>query len=127
MGLLSVLEPKTLYRNDLKLDLIKEVHLLAKEMMKQLSHVKAEHHLPVMVPRFLAYQVGIKAYYEMLAIEFVKHCDKFNLRDKARLMYGFALADIEPSFVIKTAHKICASYSEAFLQRGEVVEGLFSE
>lgn len=96
-------------------------------MMKQLSHVKAEHHLPVMVPRFLAYQVGIKAYYEMLAIEFVKHCDKFNLRDKARLMYGFALADIEPSFIIKTAHKICASYSEAFLQRGEVVEGLFSE
>jgi hypothetical protein len=34
VGLLSVLEPKTLYRNDLKLDLVKEVHLLAKEMMK---------------------------------------------------------------------------------------------
>ena len=114
-------------RSDIKLDLIKEVHLLAKEVMKQLSYIKAEYHIPVLVPRFLAYQIGTKAYYEMLAIEFVKHCDKFSLREKARMLYGFAQADIDPNFVIKTAHKICSAYSEAFLRRGEVVEGLFSD
>ena len=51
----------------------------------------------------------------MLAIEFVKHIDKFSFKNKSLLLYWFALADIDPSYIIKTAHKLCASYSEAFL------------
>jgi hypothetical protein len=51
----------------------------------------------------------------MLAIEFVKHIESFNFKNKARLLYWFALADIDSSYILKTAHKVCASYSEAFL------------
>ena len=47
------------------------------------------------------------------------------------MMYWLALADIDPQYILKTAHKMAASYSEAFLHRGyddDVVKlGLFSE
>lgn len=55
MALLQVLEPKIMNRSDLKLDLTKEVRLLAKEMMKRLNQLKAEEHLPVIVPRLLSF------------------------------------------------------------------------
>lgn len=71
----------------------------------------------------------------MLAIEFVKHIDKFNFKNKSRLLYWFALADIDSSYILKTAHKICSSYSEAFhYKTGTMVDleglpklGLYSE
>ncbi len=71
----------------------------------------------------------------MLAIEFVKHIDKFNFKNKTRLLYYFALADIDSSYILKTAHKLCSSYSEAFLYKsGALIDleglpklGLFSE
>ena len=72
----------------------------------------------MIVPRFLYYQIGTKAYYEMLAIEFVKHIDKMSFKTKSRLLYWFAIADIDPTYILKTAHKLCASYVEAFLYRG---------
>lgn len=55
VALLQVLEPKIMNRSDLKLDLTKEVRLLAKEMMKRLNQLKAEQHLPVIVPRLLSF------------------------------------------------------------------------
>jgi hypothetical protein len=70
-----------------------------------------------MVPRMLHYQIGIKAYYEMLAIEFVKHIDDFTFKNKARLLYWFALADIDSNYILKTSHKFCSAYSEAFMHR----------
>jgi hypothetical protein len=84
----------------------------------------------------LSHQVGIKGYYEMFAIEFVKHVDKFSFKHKARLLYQFALADIDPSYILKTTHKLCSSYCEAFLYKtgGTLVNidgipklGLYSE
>jgi hypothetical protein len=108
------LEPKTLNRSDFRIDLSKEVRLLAKEMMKRISFVRAQEHLPVMISRFLHYQIGTKAYYEMMAIEFAKHIDSFNFKTKARLLFNLALADIDPTYIVKTAHKLCAAYSEAF-------------
>lgn len=71
----------------------------------------------------------------MLAIEFVKHIDKFNFKNKSRLLYWFAMADIDSSYILKTAHKICSSYSEAFhYKTGTMVDleglpklGLYSE
>ena len=72
----------------------------------------------------------MKAYYEMMAIEFVKHIDKFNFKDKTRICFWMALADIDPSYIIKTVHMICASYSEAFMiidKEGEIPQlGLFT-
>jgi hypothetical protein len=53
----------------------------------------------------------------MFAIEFVKSIEKFSFKNKAKLLYQFALADIDPSYILKTAHKICSSYSEAFLNK----------
>jgi hypothetical protein len=94
-----------------------EVRLIAKSLIKKLNNIKAEQHLMMIVPRLMYYQIGTKAYYEMLAIEFVKHVDKFSLKNKSRLLYWFALADIDSSYIFKTAHKLCASYSEAFLHR----------
>jgi hypothetical protein len=106
-----------------------EVRLLAKAMMKNLNQLDAAHHLPTLVPRLLYYQIGTKGYYEMLAIEFAKHLDRIKLKDKARLFYWFALADIDSSYILKSAHKVCASFAEAFLlQSSEVPQlGLFSE
>ncbi len=98
--------------------------------------MRADQHLPVIIPRLLSHQVGIKGYYEMFAIEFVKHVDKFSFKHKARLLYQFALADIDPSYILKTTHKLCSSYSEAFLYKtgGTLVNidgipklGLYSE
>ncbi len=53
----------------------------------------------------------------MLAIEFVKHIDDFTFKNKARLLYWFALADIDPNYILKTSHKFCSAYSEAFMHR----------
>ncbi len=67
----------------------------------------------------------------MLAIEFVKHIEEFSFKNKTRLLYWFALADIDPSYILKTAHKMCSAYTEAFLHRESVMElpklGLFSD
>lgn len=51
----------------------------------------------------------------MLSIEFVKKIEDFNFKNKCRLLYWFAVADIDPSYIYKTIHKFCASYSEAFI------------
>lgn len=124
-----MLDMKTLNRSEFNLDLSKEVRLIAKSMMKKLNQLHAETHLQMIVPRFLQYQIGTKAYYEMLAIEFVKHIDKFSYKNKARLLYWFALADIDSSYILKSAHKLCSSYSEAFMHRNEHIPqlGLFTE
>ena len=114
-----MLDIKIMNRKDFRLDLTKEVHLIAKSIVKKINQLKPESHLQMILPRFLYYQVGIKAYYEMFAIEFVKNIEKFNFKTKSRLLYFFALADIDPSYIIKTAHKICAAYSEAFLLRNQ--------
>ena len=53
----------------------------------------------------------------MFAIEFVKHIDKFSFKNKVRLLYQFAMVDIDPSYIAKTAHKISSSYSEAFINK----------
>lgn len=53
----------------------------------------------------------------MIAIEFVKHIDEFSFKNKTRLLYWFALADIDPSYILKTSHKMCSAYVEAFLHR----------
>jgi len=66
------------------------------------------------VPRLIQYQIGNRSYYEMMAIEFAKHHDKFNFKQKSRLLYWFALADIDPQFILKTSTKLCESYTEAF-------------
>jgi hypothetical protein len=67
----------------------------------------------------------------MLAIEFVKHLDDFSFKNKTRLLYWFALADIDSNYILKTAHKICSAYSEAFIHRNELSElpklGLYSD
>ena len=53
----------------------------------------------------------------MMAIEFVKNIDKFTFKNKTRMFYWLALADIDASYIIKSIHKVCASYSEAFLMK----------
>lgn len=85
--------------------------------------------MPFIVPSFLHYQIGTKAYYEMLAIEFVKHIDEFSFKEKCNLLYNFALADIDETYILKTSHKICSSYSEAFLHRGSEIPkfGLYTD
>ena len=130
-----MLDPKIMNRKEFKLDLNLEVRLIAKSMIKKINQLKADQHLPIIVPKFLNHQLGIKGYYEMLAIEFVKHIDKFNFKNKSRLLYWFALADIDSSYILKTAHKICSSYSEAFnYKTGTIIDleglpklGLYSE
>ena len=128
--LIEVLDYKYLNRKEFKLELTNEVRLLAKSFMKKLNQMNAPIHLPKVVPKFLYYQIGQKGYYEMLAIEFVKHLDKIPLKNKARLLYWFALADIDSSYILKTCHKLCASFTEAFHLRshGELPQlGLFTE
>lgn len=125
-----MLDTKTLNRGkDFNLEVSREVRLIAKAIMMKLNQLYAETHLQMIVPRFLQYQIGTKAYYEMLAIEFVKNIDKFSYKNKARLMYWFALADIDSSYILKSAHKLCSSYSEAFIHRNDALPqlGLFSE
>jgi len=53
----------------------------------------------------------------MLAIEFVKKIERFTLKNKANLLYDFARADIDASYIFKTVHKLCASYAEALTYR----------
>jgi hypothetical protein len=67
----------------------------------------------------------------MLSIEFVKHIDEFSFKNKTRVLYWFAMADIDSSYILKTSHKMCAAYTEAFLHREAVMDlpklGLFSD
>jgi hypothetical protein len=67
----------------------------------------------------------------MMAIEFVKNFDDFSFKNKTRLLYWFAMGDIDSSYILKTAHKMCNSYTEAFLHRESFLElpklGLFSD
>eukprot|EP00347_Sterkiella_histriomuscorum_P000591 403375259 len=114
--LLQVLDPSILYRNEFKLDVIKEVRVLAKEIIKNINQINYKH-LLTFIPRFLHYQIGTKAYYEILAIQFVKDIDKYNFKQKSKLLYMFALVDIDQSYIFKTLVKLCQSYSEAFIQR----------
>lgn len=55
----------------------------------------------------------------MLAIEFVKNTDAYNFKNKCKLIYWFAMADIDPSYILKTVHKMCASYLEAFIHEDD--------
>jgi len=67
----------------------------------------------------------------MLAIEYVKHIEEFSFKNKTRLLYWFALADIDATYILKTSHKLCSAYTEAFLHRDSVNElpklGLYSD
>lgn len=111
---MQVLDPSILYRKEFKLDLTKEVRLLAKSVIKNINQINFKH-LLTFVPRFLNYQIGTKAYYEILAIQFAKDIDKYNFKQKSKLLYMFAVADIDQSYIFKTLVKLCASYSEAFI------------
>lgn len=56
--LINVLDPKIMNRKSINLDLMLEVRKIAKEMMKKLSQMRAKIHLPMIVPKFLHYQIG---------------------------------------------------------------------
>lgn len=128
--LLSVTDAKTLNRKEFKVDFTKEVRLIAKAIVKNINSL-GRGQVPVVVPRLIQYQVGNKAYYEMLAIEFTKHHEDYSFKQKTRLLYWFALADIDPQFIMKTATKLCNAYTEAFIQRMHSTEtpmfGLFTD
>jgi hypothetical protein len=75
---MQVLEPKIMRRNDVHMDFAVEVRAIARSMIKKLNQLRVERgDLQTLVPRLLYYQIGQKAYYEMLAIEYAKHVDKF--------------------------------------------------
>ena len=114
MQLLKVLDPKILNRKHFKLNPIKEVRLMAQAIMKNVNDINA-FHLEVIVPRFIHYQIGSKSYFEILATIFTRDIDKMDFKTKARMMYWFALTDIDQSYIFKSVLKICQSYSEAFL------------
>ena len=61
--------------------------------------------------------MGTKAYYELLAVEFAKHIDDINFKDKCRIAYWFALVDIDMSAINKTVTNLAIAYSEAFMIR----------
>lgn len=93
--LLSVTDAKILNRKDFKVNFTKEVRLIAKAIVKNIN-LLGKGQVPMVVPRLIQYQVGNKAYYEMLAIEFAKHHEDYSFKQKTRLLYWFALADIDP-------------------------------
>jgi len=51
----------------------------------------------------------------MLAIKFNRDSNEFSFKDKMKMIYWFALADIDQTYIYKTVHKMCSSYSEAFM------------
>ena len=51
----------------------------------------------------------------MLAIKFNRDLNDFSFKDKMKMVFWFALADIDQTYIYKTIHKMCASYSEAFM------------
>jgi hypothetical protein len=90
---------------------------MAQSMIKKLSDIKPKSDLQYILPRFIHYQIGIKAYYELLAVTFVKHVDSIDFKNKCNIMYWLALADIDVSAISKTAEKLCSAYSEALSLR----------
>ena len=108
-------------RNDYSPDVHDLVHLIAKGIMKKINSINSIKHLQVIVSRFNYHQVGTKAFYEMLAIEFVKTIDKFPLRIKCRMINFFAQSNMDSSYILKTIHKLCASYAEALACRPDGV------
>ena len=115
--LLEVMTSKIMNRNDFKPDFTKEMRLIAKSMIKKVNQLKPNRDILNMVSKFYYYQIGNKIYYEILAVEFAKNIDLFNFKNKCKILYYFALADIDSSHTLKTAHKLCSSYSEALLHR----------
>jgi len=47
-----MLDPKIMNRKEFKLDLNLEVRLIAKSLIKKINNIKAEQHLPIIIPRF---------------------------------------------------------------------------
>jgi DNA replication initiation complex subunit (GINS family) len=101
------MQGKNFKRTDIDMDFTREVRVYAKALIKKINNIKAKRDLPVILPRFQYYQIGQRAYYEMLAIEFVKHVDEFNFREKCNLIESFALADIDSGNILKTVQKLC--------------------
>ena len=45
--------------------------------------------------RFLHYQIGNKAFYEILSVEFVKRLSKFDIKEKISIIYLLAMVGID--------------------------------
>jgi hypothetical protein len=86
--------------------------------MKNVGKLNNGKELLTIIERFVKYQIGIKDYYELLAVEFAKNLDDINFKSKCEILYYLALADIDSQFIYKTTHNICSSYVEALLQKG---------
>ncbi|CDW78141.1 UNKNOWN [Stylonychia lemnae] len=129
--LLSMFNPKYLQRKEFSLDVHDEVKVIAKAIIKNINLIVPKVHMNQIIPRFLQFQIGTKAYYEMLAIKFNRDIEEFNFKNKTQMVFWFALADIDQSYIYKTVHKLCASYSEAFIQKEQDYEpaqlGFFTE
>jgi hypothetical protein len=71
----------------------------------------------------------MKPYYELLAVEFVKREQKFDFKNKARVLMWFALSDIDSSYIFKTVNRICMSYVEALSSESlsEIPPGLYTD
>ena len=65
--------------------------------------------------RFLHYQIGNKAFYEILSVEFVKRLSKFDIKEKISIIYWLAMVGIDQSYIMKTLTNIVSSYTEVFL------------
>lgn len=90
-----MLQPRTLNRKEFTLDFSKEARLINKSLIKRINEIKP-YNLPTIINSMMRYQMGMKAFYEMFALEVAKHFDHFHLKHKAQMVFTLALADIDP-------------------------------
>ena len=83
--------------------------------MKNVPKIKIYKDVETIIARFLHYQIGNKAYYEILSVEFVKKLNSFHIRNKASILYWLALVGIDQSYIMKTLKTLISSYTEVFI------------
>lgn len=97
----------------LELNISASVQEMCLHILKNINKLNAKYDLVPLLDQMQAFRISNRTLSELLAVEFSKHIDNFDLPQKTRALFALARADVEASNILQTLHAVVASHFEA--------------
>ena len=97
----------------LELNISASVQEMCQHVLRNINSLNARHDLVPLLVQMQAFRIGNRTLSELLAVEFSKHIDSFDLDQKVKALYALARADVEASNIFQILHAVAASHFEA--------------
>lgn len=111
--LLGSTHQKYTFNNEYRLNIreLKVIPSITNAILKNINSVNSRN-LREILEAMNLHQVGNRAFYEILSLQFVRNLDKLSFEEKGEIAWYLAQADVDASTLIKSLHAILASSLE---------------